>query len=290
MTVILRHDGWEAEVVPFIGGGLAGLRYGGIDILRPSTVDSLVARDPLGLASFPLVPYPGRIRGGQFVFDGRAVALPPNFPPNPYPLHGCGWIAEWLIAEAKANACLLRHVHAAAPSWPWSYEAELSYHLAESSLTVRLTVGNHSATSMPVGLGQHPYFLRRPDCLLRAEVKTILWPGEDLVCDEVGPVPENWKMAAGHRVGSVSLDHGFGGWSGRAEIGGGDRPFTVRMTAPGDARFLQVYAPDGADFLCVEPMTCMPDAVNRDGAESGLIELAPGATASLSMLISVVPD
>ena len=46
-------------------------------------------------ASFPLVPFVNRIRGGRFTFRGREVRLAPNMAGDPSPLHGQGWLNPW---------------------------------------------------------------------------------------------------------------------------------------------------------------------------------------------------
>ena len=51
-------------------------------------------------ASFPLVPYVNRIRGGRFTFRGREVRLAPNMAGDPSPLHGQGWLSPWQVERA----------------------------------------------------------------------------------------------------------------------------------------------------------------------------------------------
>src|SRR5215210_1119197 len=46
----------------------------------------------LDAASFPLVPYVNRIRGGRFTFRGREVQIELNMAGDPSPLHGQGWL------------------------------------------------------------------------------------------------------------------------------------------------------------------------------------------------------
>src|ERR1700742_780884 len=51
-------------------------------------------------ASFPLVPFCNRIRGGRFSFRGREVELSPNLDKDPSPLHGQGWLAAWAVERS----------------------------------------------------------------------------------------------------------------------------------------------------------------------------------------------
>ena len=74
------------------------------------------------------------------------------------------------------------------------------------------------------------------------------------------------------------VDHCYTGWGGRAVIARHDGD--VVLTADG-APALHVYVPPGEDFFCAEPVTAMPDAVNRGEAAV----LAPGARMAIGMRI-----
>ena len=282
--ISIAYDDYSAEILPHIGGGLAHFRHRGVDLLRPAGPDALAAADPFGIACFPMVPFVGRIRNGRF----GGVVLAPNHPVSEYPLHGHGWRRSWEISGHQGDSCWLSYRHQGG-DWPWTYAAKQLYRLSECGLTMLLMVRNLSDRPMPVGLGQHPYLPRREGCRIETEIGRVLWPSKDLVADEMRPVPAEWGFDPVHRVGSVALDHGFEGWRGAAEVIWDGHPARLRVTASATGRFLQIYAPIGADFFCLEPMSSMPDAVNWRGGseESGLYLLAPGAAAALETQFSV---
>lgn len=282
--ITISHGAFSAGILPQFGAGLASFRFGEIDLLRPASPEAIAAGDRFGMACFPLVPFPGRIREGRF----GEVALPANHPVDPYPLHGHGWLAKWDLSGHQADSCWLHYRHKAG-DWPWNYAATQLYRLSDSGLTLLLTVRNLSDSPMPVGLGQHPYLPRRSGARIETPLTKVLWPAKDLVADEIRPIPADWGFAPDHRVGSVALDHGFAGWSGAADIVWDEDDLRLRISASAGGRFLQIYAPEGRDFFCVEPMSCIPDAVNWKGGaeESGLRLLAPGATTSLECLFSL---
>jgi aldose 1-epimerase len=282
--ISIAYDDFSAEILPHVGGGLANFRHRGIDLLRPAGPEALTAANPSGIACFPMVPFVGRIRHGR-VGD---VVLEPNHPTSAYPLHGHGWKRSWEIVGHQADSCCLSYRYQGG-DWPWPYVAQLLYRLSECGLTMLLTVRNLSDRTMPVGLGQHPFLRRGNGCRIETEVSSVLWPSVDLVADEIRPVPAGWGFDPVHVVGAVPLDHGFTGWRGAAEIAWDDHPMRLRVTASAAGRFLQIYAPPGADFFCLEPMTSMPDAVNWKGGaeESGLCRLAPRESAALECLFSV---
>jgi len=67
---------------------------------------------------------------------------------------------------------------------------------------------------------------------------------------------------------------------------------TAAISADAACDHLVVFIPPGRDFLAVEPVTHMTDAFNRAAAgqpDTGTRLLAPGATFSCTMRISVSP-
>jgi aldose 1-epimerase len=88
------------------------------------------------------------------------------------------------------------------------------------------------------------------------------------------PSPTRW----GTLLRPDLVDHCYTGWPGTARITRveGD----IVLEADGAAA-LHVYVPPGQDFFCAEPVTAMPDAVNRGEAET----LAPGDRTRIAMKI-----
>src|SRR4051812_27802632 len=113
----------QVELNPSIGGSIAGFTWIGPGGPRPIMRQSSGPPDKvLEAASFPLVPYVNRIRGGRFDFRGREVRLAPNMPGDPSPLHGQGWLGAWDVDEHRETRAVLSFRHAAG-EWPWDYEA-----------------------------------------------------------------------------------------------------------------------------------------------------------------------
>ena len=104
--------------------------------------------DPNSLAAYVLVPWSNRISGGGFHFGGRFHPLEPNFPPEPFPLHGNGWTSEWTLVEAAADRLSLEL--ASEGPGPFRYLAKLTYELTPAR-SVRLSVTNRAAMRFPLG-------------------------------------------------------------------------------------------------------------------------------------------
>jgi aldose 1-epimerase len=247
------------------------------------------SKRPVDFASFPLVPYVNRIRGGAFAFRGRTVRLAPNMPPDPSPLHGQGWLARWEVVRAGEREAELLFRHQAG-EWPWSYEARQVFALDEGGLTLTLDCTNLDAQPMPCGLGQHPYFPCTAETRLQTAVECA-WTVDDKVLP-VDKVPAQGRYdLADRRICGEQLDNGFGGWGGRARIETPGAPFAIEMSSP-EARFFQVYSPAEGGFFVAEPVSHANAALNAPEAEwegLGLKVLEPGETMRLTMRIDVLP-
>src|SRR5438552_1041368 len=106
---------------PSIGGAICGFEWAekgeSRSILRKCHTP---LEKVLDAASFPLVPYVNRIRGGTFQFRGRDIRLAPNMAGDPSPLHGQAWLNPWKTEEVDERRAVLTFYHNAG-EWPWAY-------------------------------------------------------------------------------------------------------------------------------------------------------------------------
>ena len=278
---------FTATVRPGLGGALVAFRRGGIDILKSGDVGS---RDPLRMSSFPLVPYSNRIANGVFRWEGEQRRVPLNFGDHPHSLHGLGWQAEWEVAEHGDASIVLRHSHDGGPGWPWAYEAEQRVELGDDGLRATLSVTNRAADAGPFGLGFHPYFEAPPGTELKARLAKVWLADETCLPDRRagGDWFGDWAEGASvHR--DALIDHCFTGWDGTAEVIRPDLAAPVRLTASPELSNLHLYMPPGVRFFCAEPVSHMPDAINRTDTEPGerMQVLQPGETLSVWMRIEL---
>jgi aldose 1-epimerase len=273
----LRAGPWQVGLLPELGGAIAYLTRDGSDVLRraPDGVD-----DPLAAGCFPLVPYANRIAHGRFSFGGEAYRLPLNFGDHPHSLHGIGWQAPWTMSMAGEAEAVMELRHAGGGGWPWPFRAEQRFTLDDDGLTIGLLLANESDRAMPAGLGLHPYFPR--DASTRLTMATQrMWEGDETMIP-TRPVAADTSgdWSAGGGFPDRLIDNSFDGWTGRARIDGVDG--VTRISAIG-ARAVHLYAPPGGNFLCVEPVSHLPDALNQGFA---IDTLDPGETLTLTMRIT----
>lgn len=289
----LRSGPLGLEVLPDVGGAVTRfwLERGddAVELFRPATARAVEARDPKGMACFPLVPFSNRIRDGRFAFGGRAVSLPPNDPVERYPLHGFGWRAAWRPAAVERAAVTLELAHAPG-AWPWAFRAVQHMALARSRLTLTLSLTNESDAAMPAGLGFHPYLPRTAEARLTARVGRVWLTDPDGLPTALVEPPPGSDPGNGLRVDAVALDHCFVGWQGRATVEWPEHRVGLTLAGAPPLGCLVVYTPPGRDFFCVEPVSHVTDAFNLAAggrADTGMLVLGPGETARATATVTV---
>ncbi len=274
--LVLRAGPWEAGLAPAFGGAVTHLTRDGHDILRrtPEPAD-----DPLAAACFPLLPYANRIARGRFDFAGRRHQLPLNFGDHPHSLHGIGWQSGWTVEAASETAATLQVRHDGGEGWPWRFRAEQHVRLDDDGLAITLLLANDGDDTMPAGIGLHPYFPRDPMTRLTFTATAMWLSDETMIPTHAAAADMFGDWRAGSGFPGRLVDNSFEGWSGQAAI---ESPRgTTRISAIG-APILHIYVPPDGDFLCVEPVSHLPDALNQGFA---IDTLAPGETLALTIRI-----
>lgn len=270
----IAADEYRLVAAPTRGGSILSFEWRDQPLMRRAAGPGI-----LDVACFPIVPYSNRIAGGRFSWNGRTVTLAPNFPAvdSINPLHGPGWLSAWSLAEATGNALRLFHDYSG-PDWPWAYRAELSYSLGECGLTARLAVTNCAEEPMPAGLGFHPYFPRTASTrylgLHRGE-----WcrdsSGLPTKLDRRSRAIDWWDGAA---VNARAIDTVYSDREGPLQIQWPDRNLAARIDCSNNLSLTSVFAPEGMNWFCVEPVSHMTDALNRAGSEYTMAVLQSGET------------
>jgi aldose 1-epimerase len=267
--MLALHAGETSLVLaPELGGSILGWTRGSVALLRHASPRALFPGDVREMAGFPLVPYSNRIAGGRFHFADAEYRLALNFGDHPHSIHGIGWQRAWRVTGVARDAATLTLPHTPDASWPFAFIAEQRFRLTATALHVALAIINHHTAPAPAGLGLHPYFPRttttvpRAHATLQFHADAVWRNGADLLPRERAGVPPEWDHGAGRTIGDVALDNCFEGWDGTATLTWPDRRMTIE--ASDIFRHLVVYTPPGQGFFCVEPVSHMNDAINRD--------------------------
>ncbi|HRW19191.1 MAG TPA: aldose-1-epimerase [Dermatophilaceae bacterium] len=291
-VITLRHSRYAASVATG-GAALATLSCAGHDLVLP--LDALPPEQAVrAFVGKILLPWPNRVGGGRYTWDGVEQQLAITEPLLDNAIHGLVCWADWSIVESDAASAVFETTVLAQPGYPHALAARAAYRLDDSGLTITVTATNVGDTDAPYGVAVHPYLVSgdasRPGA---ADAWTVgLAAPRVIEADErLLPVGERdvaaagLDLRAGRQVGEATIDHAFAGLPVRwaAVVSAPDAPFATVLHA--DTPWAQVYVGDGVArrAVAIEPMSCPPDAF-RSGI--GVHRLTPGASHTLSLRIA----
>jgi aldose 1-epimerase len=322
-AVLLRdaEAGSEALVAPGCGANCVSLsiHHGGrrLAVLEtPPTPDDLKTRRFRG--GIPvLFPFPGRVRDAAYTFAGRRHQLPRTDRGGVHHIHGVVVAAPWRVAgsEAADSAAATLAVGpddldpAMRAGYPFDFAATLRFSLSGQALTILFTLENQGDGPLPFGYGLHPYFRAPlaeagrplPDATLRYDAPVLVpaatrWPQADGM--PIGPAqplaPEDdyrrWRpLGDAHRDQTMGAISHEAGWSIAAyrDLQSG---LEVRVRADDQFREWVLYTQPNRPSLCIEPYSCVPNAINAadEGIpDAGLRVLGPGEQWQATVVIEV---
>ena len=246
------------------------LKHRGEEILR--RVDEMDEALATGMSvGIPLnYPWANRLRGTQYDFDGKEVALDRASPWlmkdwNDIIIHGVPWPRlEWQVEEAGARR-LRSRLRWNRPELlrvcPFEHEVEMTATLDGLGLTIETAVLASAGVRVPVSFGFHPY-VGIPG-LRRSQWQLTLPAMDGIVLDErLLPVGERTQLPAyDDRLADLDFDHGFAFTtaSPTMSIAGNGRRVSVDFLE--NFPYAQIYAPPGHDYISLEPMTAPANAL-----------------------------
>lgn len=295
------------RIAPDLGGAVTSFTLRGMPVLRETPAAALAEHDVRRASSYPLVPFSNRIRDARLAFAGRVYALARKFGVHPHAIHGVGWQRPWRIDEALPNRVQLGLLHDArgahAAAWPWPFRASQTFELAERLgdgmshavvLSMTSTLENLGSQPFPFGLGWHPFFPVTAATELAFDADGVWENDETLLPVRRVAVPAKWRFDRPRSPSGIALDNVFTGWDGSATLADPATGMRTRLAADRACRYLVVYAPAGADFIAIEPVTHETDAFNRSAGGAvgtGTRTLPPGAAFSCTMRVAAsAPD
>lgn len=253
-----------------------------------------------------LFPFPGRISGAAFQFAGREYRLEPGDAFG-NAIHGFVFNRPWRIVEHQ-DARVVGEFQASVDDasilerWPADFRIRVSYEVSGRELVSNIEYENAGDGPLPCGFGTHAYFrLPLSDASNVADTvvtvpATQLWELDQMIpTGRQHPIAVDQQLADGLRLDEHQFDTCFTGV--RADR---DNLVRTRLTDPTTGRrvtqafstaFTQciVYTPGHRQAICLEPYTCVPDAIRlaAEGHLTGLQILQPGERFATTIKIEV---
>jgi aldose 1-epimerase len=185
--------------------------------------------------------------------------------------------------------------------WPADFRVRVSYEIRGRELLSEIHYENSGDGPLPCGFATHAYF-RLPltegsaasDTVVMAPVHKFWELDRMNPTGQIQPVPTEKQLAAGLRLNAHQFDIVFTDLRSDA-----DGLLRTKLTDPKngrtitqtfDATFTQcvVYTPPHREAICLEPYTCVPDAIRltAEGHKTGLQILQPGESRQTRIRLS----
>ena len=279
-TVHLAAGPTACDIRPDVGAAIVALTHCGVPVLREPAAGPLTS--PRQAGSFALVPFSNRVAHAVLQWNGTGHPLVRTEAGEPHAIHGVGWQRPWEVLDESDTYVLLSHEHRPDAAWPFAYDASQSLRISEGALELTLSVTNQAPVAAPMGLGWHPYFVKRPGARLSFEATGRWEMGNDKL-----PTARTPSRGIDADCGTLDVDHCFDGWTGVAHLR--DAALNVRISS-GLTR-LVVFTNDTRPFVAVEPVSHVNNALGQRDPENaaglGLRILAPGESMSIEMTLEM---
>ncbi len=275
----LRAGRLRCEIVPELGGCIAGLWLDGDPVLRSMAAAQLTSARLSGCC--PLVPFSNRIGQASVVWQGTQQPQVRNDGDAPHAIRGVAWQRPWTLLDNDATSAMLCHEHQPDAAWPFAFDCSHTLRLTPRAIELTLAMTNQAGQPAPAGLGWQPLFPRRAGSHLAFAASGLWQLGADRL-------PALRVPASGLDADAATLEaeQCFDGWDGVARL----VDERVRVTLRSGLTRLLVFAQPAHDCLALEPVSHVANAVHlyAQGAPAqhlGLAILQPGETMMAQMTI-----
>lgn len=254
-----------------------------------------------------LFPFPNRIAVGKYRWEGKDYQLPCNDAPQKNAIHGFACRKPWRVVGQGADGAsswvtgefqISKDAPEAKGFWPADAILRLTYRLQAGRLRLEAEVTNPDKVSLPFGLGYHQYFRvplvpggKPEECLIQVPAKEFWELNDCLPPGTRKPVDPPRDLLRPRKFPDLQVDDVLTGidrtqrpepasglsWNGTLRQA--DAGLELSMHSSPSFRELVIFTPGHHEAFCLEPYTCVTDAVNLQarGIDAGWLQLTPGA-------------
>lgn len=300
--MVLRDDaqGTEVEVLPEYGALLHAFTIntpdGPLNIIdNYRDADQIQRELSFNYKGAKLSPFPCRIAGGKYEFNGRRYEFSRKFRDGSA-IHGLLFDKPFTIIQERADdneaiVALTYHYKKEDHGYPFNYTCEVYYVLTrDNELQVSTTVINHDAVDIPIADGWHPYFRlggQVDEWYMQFSTGKMLEFNDALV--PTGRLLDEPYFTELRPIGDRRLDNCFQlpppDGSPCCTLYHPRKGLRLQLYNNGGYPYLQVYIPNERESIAIENLSAAPDAFNND---MGLTTLASGESATYSLSYKVV--
>lgn len=283
--VKLSNDRVEIEVLWRLGANLSSLKIDGRELIYFSKETLLKEGEYTGC--FMMFPTPCRLTDSKYTFGGKDI-LQRKHGKDIF-IHGLVRDETFEVSVTEDSLICSIEIdknHPVYEGYQFPCRFSVEFNLLESGLEIKFCFVNTGTEDAPFGFGLHPFWIipgERKDLYVQVPCDQTLDLVNLMPTGETTPVEgTNLDLRKYTSLDGVDIDNAFLGRDHNGEHGIEYRGLGQKMTIESADIFehMIVYAPSGKSFVCVENLTCTPDAPNlySRGFEklSGLKVAKPG--------------
>ncbi len=239
----------QVTIDPEDGCRVTSMAAGGVELVGLDDDTPGARRSPYHHGIFPMAPFAGRLRHGEFTFREAPHRVPADF--EGHAIHGLVCDRPWKTESENVWTCAFDE--------RWPYPGFVRQRLDLDERRLRLDLEVHAADSawpMPVTAGWHPWLRRRLQLADGSESvgAEVCFDAESVYVLDGDGIPDGERAAPG----PGPFDDCFTGLRSAPEV---EWPGVGTLEIASGASHLVVYT-EPRTAVCVEPQTGPPDAVN----------------------------
>jgi aldose 1-epimerase len=284
-------SGHRFSIVPAAGANLIDLQFKGNSVLDGYQTPEELEAGKWGKSSL-LFPFPNRLDGGKYTWNGKTRQFPINNAATGNAIHGFvrdeAFEVEYVfLARTCASIRCFYDYPGDRDYYPFPFSMEVEFTLHDSGkFEFRVEVQNLHDETMPLGFGWHPYFKLAG----HVEEHALQLPACEKVAINDRLIPTGGRsqyrdFATLTNLEDTQLDTCFQATSSfnnyRLTLSGAGRQLQINAPIK-QFPFFQVFTPPHRESIALEPMSCNVDAFNNG---QGLVALAPNKKWSAKMNI-----
>ena len=288
----------RAQFVPDANMVCHSLTHRGVELLDAGHGVSAYAQRGKTMGIPLLYPWANRLAQPAYAAAGKQVTLPaPDglfaTDPNGLPIHGAlPGLLRWELLDTGATDRVSARLQWTGPEltalFPFAHELRYDALVGDAGLEIVTTLRATGSDEVPATFGFHPY-LRPPGPGPRSAWRVSLGAAQRLVLDDqmiptgaTEPLePRSFEMDG------QSWDDGLAALSSPPEFSVSAGAQTLTVTFDDGFAYAQVFAPEGHEFICFEPMTAPTNAL---AAGTGLHLVSPGEEYRTAFSIAVTDN
>ena len=277
----------QAHILPRLGANLISLNIDDQELVYFDK--NILLSEDVYTGCFMMFPTPCRLTGAEYTFGGKRIKQTKNG--QEVAIHGLIRDETFAISRTDSNLrCTIdidQH-HPVYQGYPFCCRFSLEFALLPRGLQIAFEFTNSGPTEAPFGYGLHPFWRlpgRREDTFIQVPCEKVLELENLIPTGNTSPVAGTpLDLRSFRPLSELDIDNAF--WqripNGQQAIQYHDLGRQLTLHSDDVFEHMIAYAPADQPFVCMENLTCCPDAPNlyAQGKQhvSGLKCVAPGKT------------